>query len=1009
MQALICLLNSRGKRMAWTQQSLIIRGVKIPKSPQTPPNTPREPAEQHLDQRTRSSQFLHRFFLTTASPLESEDLRARSTVPEPFDGSASRPAGATVPLRARTLGSEPGSAPARSLLASVLKGSPTAGSLRKSISLALASAGDAAQFAGQAGDCLEQALQLAEQGVLDVATRCRLGDLLHHCRVVQELFLMEEPGLLTGLIGGLLELAEYDSRQEGAAKLAAAKKILGRIDIPGGDADAVRKARAKVDELAAKVKGQKAHRASAALQCWGLTHSEIIECLRDNDALDAFIRVFDASALHPQFERRSDGRVQVASFAPIVAASSADVADMASAVVAAGKWSLALHLLAARLLGCSLVNEDDDAFQRLLGLCATRWRKAGKDDVSGRTLFRIAQHVRLLIDCGLIRGGLQTEGATRLLEEISLPSLDVRLMRLDDMASVCRVLQAVPSNGWFSRCQGAILRVAAEVAMDCAEGERDAIEQEVRHCDELGGGRWHSVFLANMAGRRERGSQIKAACATLLAHRFPFTIVRSSESSALCWESDPPEPGREFTWKQHGDAFMAFAHARLDQSSETDPLEVQQWFDIVRMDCRPERSGDRARLLALAMRAIGRSRNLLDGSTMRDRLGRFASEPGTVNQAMALCGADAFQLCVELAVHPQISPASSTIPVLLKHMLRSPVFVGLASSVSGKQMLEDLLARTASDPSLLKRKPMQELLRLLIGAENARPASRKLLEQPVLREALLRSDKEPAAAVLECLLLMPLKERMQRAAEMGFTPPADLSILFAADDRSGRAAVHRRLVEKFVGPGPLGPRLRIAALGAAMADSLGAPASTGALSANIAPLADGLLRLHEAFADVAPTDWCAQHLVDFVRLTLRLIHERPGETSLAFFRVFPLLNDPAEDESMALFRGRQTMRSEGRAIRAKGKPGLFAFSGLLTCLYLIEEKPLPVAESFEAASLARLMCAALWLDAGHGMRCRQQLGHLARHAHRVQHWLLPPTWFSSLRAELADASATLPG
>jgi hypothetical protein len=990
-----------------TQQVIVIR--KITKSTRTPPNTPRESADRHRAQRDRSSRFLERFRLSAAPSIESVDLQARNTLPERFDGSASQPARATGPLRARTTDSDLGSAPGWSLLASMLKGSPTAGSLRTSISLALASAGDAAQFIRHADDCLEQALQLAEQGVLDVATRCRLGELLHHCRVVQELFLREEPSLLTGLIGGLLEVAEYDSRQQVAATLAAAKKILGRIDIPGGDADAVGKARAKVDELAAAVKGQKAHRASAALQCWGWTHGEIVDCLRDNDALEAFIRVFDASALHPQFERRSDGRAQVASFAPIVAASSADVADMASAVAASGKWSLALRLLAARLLGCSLVDEDDDAFQRLLALCATLWRKAGTDDVSGRTLFRIAQHVRLLIDCGLIRGDLQTEGTTRLLEEISLPSLDVRLMRLDDMASVCRVLQAVPSNGWFSRCQGAILRVAADVAMDCTEGGRGAIEQGVRHCDELGGGRWHSMFLANMAGRRERGSQIKAACATLLAGRFPFTIVRTSESSALCWESDPPEPGREFTWKQHGDAFMAFAHARLDQSSETDPLEVQQWFDIVRMDCRPERSGDRARLLALAMRAIGRSKNLLDGSTMRDGLGQLASEPGTVNQAMALCGADAFQLCAELAVHPQIAPASSTIRVLLKRMLRSPVFIGLASSVSGKRMLEDLLARTAADPSLLKRRPMQELLRLLIGAENARPASHKLLEQPVLREALLRSGRETSPAVLECLLLMPLKERMQRAAAMGFTPPADLSILFAADDGSGRAAVHQRLVEKFTKPGPLGPRLQIAALGAAMADSLGAPASTGVPSANAAPLADGLLRLHEPFADVAPTDWCAQHLADYVRLALRLIHERPGETSLAFFRFFPPLNDPAEDESMALFQGRQTIRSEGRAIRAKGKPGLFAFAGLLTCLYLIEEKPLPVAESFEAASLARLMCAALWLDAGHGMRCRQQLGHLARHAHRVQHWLLPPTWFSSLRAELADASATLPG
>jgi hypothetical protein len=152
-----------------------------------------------------------------------------------------------------------------------------------------------------------------------------------------------------------------------------------------------------------------------------------------------------------------------------------------------------------------------------------------------------------------------------------------------------------------------------------------------------------------------------------------------------------------------------------------------------------------------------------------------------------------------------------------------------------------------------------------------------------------------------------------------------------------------------------------------------------------------------------------QHLVDIVRLTLRLIRDRPGETSQAFFRLFPPLNDPAEAESVVMWQGARAISSEGRAIKSKGEPGLFAFAALLTCMYLIDEQPLPVAENFEAASLARLMCAALWLDEGRGMRCRQQLAQLDRHAHRVEHWVLAPTWISSLRAELGEASDRMSG
>jgi hypothetical protein len=993
--------------MESTQQVIVIR--RTAKSTRTPPNTPRQRGEKQRAQRDGSSRFLARFRLTPASSPESADPTVRNTLPELAHGPASQPARGSQPRRARTVDSNAGSPPGWSLFASMLQGSPTAGGLQRAISSALAGAGDAAQFIREADDCLGQAVELSGQGPLDVATRCRLGDLLHHCRVMQELLVTDEPDPLTDVISGLLGVAEFDPRQQGPAKLAAAQQILGRIERRAEPGDAFVKARSKVRELTAKVDGQKTQRVCAALHCWGMTRRAIDACLRDDDTRQAFIRAFDAAALQAKFEHRPDQTPRVVGFAPILAASSADVAAMASALIARGQCPLALHLLAGHVLERTIVGEDDDAFELPLRLCATLWRQLGEDDPAERTLVRIAQHVRLLIDCGLIRGERQSRSATHLLEEISLPSLDRRLMRLDDVASVCRVFRSTAAADGLFRCAPTLLRVAADVAMDCPGWGHDAIERAVRQRDQADSGQWHSRFVAHLRDRRDRALQIEQACSKLLADDFPFTVVRSEGSSALCWESDVAHRRLPFDWEAHGAAFVAFAEARLDQSPELDPVEMQQWFDILCIDCRPKQISDRVRLLALATRAIGRSKDLLDGPTMRHGLERLASEPGTVSGALALCGLDAFQLCVELASHPQIEPVSNLIR-LQSHMMRSRVFIAMVASVSGSQVLDDLLARAASDPALLKRRPMRELLRLLVGSESARPASRKLLQQPLLREALLRPDKESTPAVLECLLLLPQHDRVRRAAEMGFAAPADLNFLFAPGDCGRRAAIERLLGESATDRACAAPRLRIAALGAAMADALAAAAGSGSANPSTAALADALLQLHEAFANAAPTDWRqqAQRLVDAVRLTLRLVHERPGETSLAFFRLFPPLNDPAEAESMVTSQGGRAIESQGRAIRAKGEPGLFAFAALLACLYLIEEEPLPVADSFEAASLARLMCAALWFDAGQGLRCRRQLDQLKQRALHVQHWLLPPSWVGALCNELAEASATLP-
>ncbi|KQU75919.1 MULTISPECIES: hypothetical protein [unclassified Rhizobacter] len=1002
--------------MESTQQVFVIRrtskSTRIPRNtpPNTPPNTPREPAEKHRAQCDGSRQFLKRFRLTLAPSHEGVDPTVRNTLPERVHGNALQPAQATEPRRAQTMESNAGSTPGWSLLASMLKGSPTTGGLQKSISSALACAGDAAQFIAEADDCLKQARELSVRGALDVASQCRLGDLLHHCRVVQELLVPENPDPLTDLIHGLLDVAEFDPQQQNAAKLAAARQILGQLERRGGDGGGggigIGLARTKVGELEAKVNGRKARQVSAALQRWGLTHWQIDDCLRDEDALGAFIRASDALALQPEFERGSDGKPRVAGFAPIVAVSSADVAEMASAVAAQDTHPLAVQLLAAHALSRSLVDEDDGGFDRLLRLCATLWRQAGADDVSKRTLLRIARHLRLLIDCGLVCGEGQARNATRLLEEISLPSLEGRPMRLDDLASVGHVLQAAASNEWFACRRTSILRVAADVASDGAGWGREAIEQAVRCCDKAVAGRWHPEFLATLAERRDQGA-IKAACSRLLAAGFPFTIVRTSGSSAVSWEADLSrrEPG--FTWARHGDAFMAFAHARLDQSSEMDPAEMQQWFDIVRVDRRLQHSKDRATLLALAVRAIGRSKELLDGIALREGLDKLALEPRTVHAAIARCGVDALESSVQLAAHKLVRPESNTVRVLLKHLMGSDMFNRAAASVPGRRMLDDLLVRVMADPMLLERRPVRDLLYRLLGAERVHPASRAL--HPVLFETLARSDKQVGPAVLECLLLLPLHERQQRAETIGFEPPRDLSFLFVPGGRVGQGGIGELLRRM----GEIEPdrRLRIAALGAAMADSLGASERASSRNPNNAPLADGLLLLHEALPGAASADGReqAQHLVDIVRLTLRLIRERPGEASRAFFRLFPPLSDPAEVESVITSQGGRAISSEGRAIRSKGEPGLFAFAALLTCLYLIEDKPLPVADSFEAASLARLMCAALWFDAGCGLRCRQQLDRARQHAHRVQHWLLAPSWFSALRTELSEASATMSG
>jgi hypothetical protein len=984
------------------QQVVVIRRTK---STRAPPNTPRRAGARHREQRAGSGRFLTGFGLTLF-PAKTIDRPDRNTLPEWLPG----PSQLAVPpgsMRAQTVDWSPGSAPGWSLLASMLKDSPDAAGLRRSISTALASAGDPVQFVGHAETCLRLARQLVDRGALDVATRCRLGGLLHHCHVLQVVFFMDGPDLLTCLIQGLLEVAEFDWQQQTAARLAAALQILARIQAHDDDPEAIDAIRSMVAELTIELEDQKHQRVSDKLQCWGLKRSETDESLMDDRALRAFSRSFDMAALHPRFECVSEATLRVVSFAPILATFPADVVDMVSAMADRDRPALAVQLLGGHMLSRSHVDGSDDVFPILLRLCATLWQQVEADIGSRRALLRVAQHVRLLIDCGLVHEA-QIDCSTDLLDKISLPSLDGRLKQLDDMASVCGILRAAASGGRVAGQQSEILRVAADVAAACPGGGREAIEREVLRCDEISTGRWHSTFLAYLADRLDRRSQIDDACMSLEATAFPFERQPSPDSSAAYWEAVSSFRGRSFTWKEHGDAFMAFAYARLDQSPEMEPTEVQQWFDIVCVDQRPKHSRDRVKLLALAMRAISRSKELLNGITMRDSLNRMASEPRTVNQAIDRCGVDAFQLCIELAAHKLITPESNTVQVLLKQMMSGEVFEGMTTSVLGRHMLDDLLVRVVADPELLERRPLCELLRALVTTESARPASRKLLEHPVLHSALVRPEKAITSAVLECLLLLPLQERQRRAKEIGFTPTKKLSLLFDRGQKFGKAALRWWLDE--IG-NTCEPRLRIAVVGAAMADNLGLPAPSALLNPNIAPLADNLLLLHELQPSTVLADRRGevQHLVDIVRLTLRLIRDRPGETSQAFFRLFPPLNDPAEAESVVMWQGARAISSEGRAIKSKGEPGLFAFAALLTCMYLIDEQPLPVAENFEAASLARLMCAALWLDEGRGMRCRQQLAQLDRHAHRVEHWVLAPTWISSLRAELGEASDRMSG
>jgi len=979
------------------QQVIGIR-KRTTKAPPTPANTPLKPHQQHRLQRENSGRHLKGLRLTPPS--------SRHTLPEPVPGGASPPQLSAVLRRAQTVDlGDDGSAPGWTLLASVLKSCPDTATLQRSVASVLASTGSIETFVASAGECLGQARQLAERASLDIASRCRLGDLLHHCLALQALWLTDDTGLLTPLIDGLMAVAAFDPQQQPVAKLAAARQILKGLEDRRSDEgeDALGKVRIQVHELAAQVAGRQTRRVMAALEDWGLTHDEIDDCLNDDDVLQAFVCLLEGTALMPEFRRDAEGLPQVARFAPITASSS-DVADVVGAMAAQGRFPLAVQLLADHLLNRSSIDGGDEVFPRLLRLCALLWDQVEKGGVSRITLFRSAEHVRLLLDGGLVRGAWPTAIATRLLGDIRLPTRDRRLVQLDHMTSVCRVLQAVASGTCTGGSEATILQVAADVAADCPGWGREAIERWVRRCDEVTPGRWHSSFLIGLEARLDRGSQIRPACDALRTGGFPFTLVSSGGSAAVYWESDPSCQQRSFRWELHGVAFMAFAHARLDQALEIDPAEARQWFDIVRADLRPERASDRAKLLALVMRAMSRSKELLDDITMRDRLEQLALEPATVRCAMALCSIDAFQLCVEISSHKGINASSSGVRSLQRQLLRSPVFEVMCTSMLGMRMLDDLLGRVVSDPSLLERQPMRHLLRMLADTEGARPPCRALVSHPMLRAALNRFGSDLRPAMLECLLLLPLAARSRRAQAMGITLPDGLSSLFASTGKDRRRALHR-LRRSLETAEPLDPRLRLAALGATRADSL--PVSSSM------PLAEGLLLLHEALSPTAmsqgPGEGRVQRLVDLVRLTLRLLHERPDETSQAFFHLFPPLGDPANAESMVASQGSRAIESGGRAMQSKGTPGLFAFAALLTCLHLIEEQPLPVADCFEAASLARLMCAALWLDEGRGLRCRQQLAQAQQHAHRVRHWLISPGWFSALRAELFEASAAMPG
>lgn len=983
------------------QQQVIVIRKRTTKVPPTPTNTPRKPEEQHGLHRQESRRYLQGLRLTAPS--------SRHTLPEPVPGGALP----LSPRRAQTVDPvDDGSMPGWSLLASVLWSGADTATLQRSVASALESIGSIETLVATAGECLMQARQLVERASLDIASRCRLGDLLHHCLAMQALCVTDDAGLLTPLIDGLLAVAAFDPQQRPAAKLAAARQILKGLKERRSDdgADVLGKVRSQVGELEAQLAGRQAQRVVAVLEDWGLTHDEIDDCLDDDDVLQAFVRLLEGAALMPEYRRGAEVRPQVAGFAPVTASSS-DVAEVVGALAAQGRFPLAVQLLAGNLSSRSTVDDSDEAFPRLLRLCASLWEQVEEEGLSRITLFRSAEHVRLLLDGGLVRGAW-LDVIARLMGDIRMPTRDSRLVQLDRMTSVCRVLQAVASGACAGAPEAAILQVAADAAADCHGWGREAIEQWVRRCDEVTQGRWHSRFLACLNARLDRNSQIRSACDDLRTAGFPFVVVRSGGSDAVYWESDPSCQHRPFRWELHGVAFMAFAHARLDQAPEIDPAEARQWFDIVRADLRPERASDRAKLLALVMRAMGRSKELLDDITMCDRLGQLALEPTTLHCAMALCGIDAFQLCVELVSHQGIDASASGVGELLRQLLRSRVFDAMCASGLGTRMLDDLLARVVSDPALLERQPMRQLLRIMVDTEGSRAPCRALVSHPMLREALNRTGSDLRPAMLECLLLLPREARCQRAKVMGIALPDSLSSLFESTGHVRHRAL-QRLRGSLETAKALDPRLRLAALGATRADSLPASAAGVSSNRNSLPLAHGLLLLHEALSPAAmshgPVEGRVRRLADLVRLTLRLVHARPGETSQAFFHLFPPLGDPADAESMVTFQGSRAIESGGRAMQSKGTPGLFAFAALLTCLHLIEEQPLPVEDCFEAASLARLMCAAMWLDEGRGLRCRQQLAQAQLHAHRVRHWLLSPAWFSALRAELFEASAAMQG
>ena len=592
------------------------------------------------------------------------------------------------------------------------------------------------------------------------------------------------------------------------------------------------------------------------------------------------------------------------------------------------------------------------------------------------------------------------------------------LRKLKVVQAFARLFDASALHPRFEPCQGdGVVRVAGFAPIHARHS--NDIDRIVRAATGEG---WHDLApllkeacAQAMPKAVAEGPDAGAIRSTLRDSNAPYKLRYEAKPDR--WRLRPSQQSqRPFEWAAHGVAYRDLVRAVLSAPGRFDDDVFELTIGVLWTYVDSAEPSEAADLLAMTLSAAGQADRLQHGNC-RQLFLRLASQTELVFMALQAFPSAVFADLIKLAAHKADAPFMQIAEALLVDACCASQFIRLSMSPQGRQALDDCLLRVVEDPCLLQQATMTTVMVALAANECDRAVpSRRLLEHPVLRAVLRDPDERVDGAMLECLLLLPSSVRRRSLEVLESIPRARRSFPSVVGFLSARRLwpakkSPRKVLEALPGLGGVAARLHLAMAGAMAADSLDLMHPTPPPAEALEALLDALHPWVEALllVPVKPRredepDLELQFLARVMQLTLRLCR---GRDCLA-----RLPDD---------FADWHTRMVDIEPIGTR-RAWQFSAAALLACFYLGEAESVEPL-NFEMAPpggvaqrLARLMCAALWWDAGRGGPCRQQLDRVLWQGVRPPDrpdWtdmgLLAPGWFRRVERALFEASATLPG